>query len=270
MTICIFPTVSVMMPLYVRDVLHLGPDKLGFIMAASGVGLGLRRDHSHPDSARASRLTGMMRRPVAVVVARSLRLSRVQGFRCAAGSLVVTSLGLVPHLRPLQHHRAGTRALTLRGRVSAVMGLSFFGLLPVAGLGVTSLADAIGMRTALALVGDLLWRSASLAILSWIGARLNEAPPSAPAPAAVPPEVGSGLACSLGAKMISFSTCWNSSRHTAGDAMLREIKDKLGFELHRARARHPHFAHAGHPKNVRARARCASAACTISVRSRWK
>jgi sugar phosphate isomerase/epimerase len=31
--------------------------------------------------------------------------------------------------------------------------------------------------------------------------------------------------------MISFSTCWNSKRQTAGDAMLREIKTKLGFDL---------------------------------------
>jgi sugar phosphate isomerase/epimerase len=31
--------------------------------------------------------------------------------------------------------------------------------------------------------------------------------------------------------MIAFSTCWNSSRHTAGDAMLREIRNQLGFEL---------------------------------------
>jgi sugar phosphate isomerase/epimerase len=30
--------------------------------------------------------------------------------------------------------------------------------------------------------------------------------------------------------MISFSTCWNSGRHTAGDEMLREIKTKLGFD----------------------------------------
>jgi sugar phosphate isomerase/epimerase len=29
--------------------------------------------------------------------------------------------------------------------------------------------------------------------------------------------------------MISFSTCWNSGRHTAGDEMLREIKE-LGFD----------------------------------------
>ena len=31
--------------------------------------------------------------------------------------------------------------------------------------------------------------------------------------------------------MISFSTYWNSRRHTSGDAMLREIKTKLGFDL---------------------------------------
>src|SRR2546429_320128 len=30
--------------------------------------------------------------------------------------------------------------------------------------------------------------------------------------------------------MISFSTCWNSSRHTTGETMLREIKE-LGFDL---------------------------------------
>src|SRR5262245_5789656 len=31
--------------------------------------------------------------------------------------------------------------------------------------------------------------------------------------------------------MISFSTCWNSGRHTAGNEMLREIKNELGFNL---------------------------------------
>src|SRR5258708_10787606 len=37
----------------------------------------------------------------------------------------------------------------LRGRVSAVFMLSFVGLMPLAGLGVTSLSDFIGMRGAL-------------------------------------------------------------------------------------------------------------------------
>ena len=39
----------------------------------------------------------------------------------------------------------------LRGRVSAVFMLSFVGLMPVAGLGVTGLSDLIGMPTALAI-----------------------------------------------------------------------------------------------------------------------
>src|SRR5215469_11923555 len=30
--------------------------------------------------------------------------------------------------------------------------------------------------------------------------------------------------------MISFSTCWNSGRHTAGDEMLREIQSELDFD----------------------------------------
>src|SRR5262245_60118802 len=42
------------------------------------------------------------------------------------------------------------------------------------------------------------------------------------------------MACAAAAAhtqpMISFSTCWNSGRHTAGDEMLREIKTELGFD----------------------------------------
>src|SRR2546423_13126649 len=37
-TVFIFPIISVMMPLYVRNVLHLGPDSLGYLMAAGAIG----------------------------------------------------------------------------------------------------------------------------------------------------------------------------------------------------------------------------------------
>src|SRR5437899_8203565 len=37
-TIFVFPVISVMLPLYVRNVLHLGPDKLGMLMGTSAVG----------------------------------------------------------------------------------------------------------------------------------------------------------------------------------------------------------------------------------------
>jgi hypothetical protein len=55
------------------------------------------------------------------------------------------------------------------------MGLSFFGLMPVSGLGVTSLADAIGMRTALA-ISAIAYGIVAISILIRIGGRLNEIP----------------------------------------------------------------------------------------------
>jgi hypothetical protein len=55
------------------------------------------------------------------------------------------------------------------------MGLSFFGLMPIASLGVTSLADAIGMRTAL-VVSAIAYGLMAIVILSRIGRRMNESP----------------------------------------------------------------------------------------------
>ena len=173
MTIFIFPTVSVMMPLYVRDVLHFGPDRLGYLMAASGVGsvFGAITLVSIP---RPRRLGWMMAGALAVVFA-VLALSRVSAFSYSAASLVVISFGL-SLIFGLSNTIVQERAPShLRGRVSAVMGLSFFGLMPIAGLGVTSLADAIGMRTALA-ASAIGYGVAALFILGRIGGRLNETP----------------------------------------------------------------------------------------------
>jgi hypothetical protein len=68
------------------------------------------------------------------------------------------------------------------------MGLSFFGLMPLAGLGVTSLADAIGMRTALA-ASAVFYGIGSLAILAWIGQQLNEIPAAPASAEEVSPEI---------------------------------------------------------------------------------
>src|SRR5205814_1157214 len=37
-TVFVFPVISVMLPLYVRNILHLGPDRMGYLMAVSGIG----------------------------------------------------------------------------------------------------------------------------------------------------------------------------------------------------------------------------------------
>ncbi len=189
MTIFIFPTVSVMMPLYVRDVLHFGPTQLGYLMAASAGGsvVGAIALVSIP---RPHRLLGMMGAAISAMFS-VFALSRVHLFGYAAATLIVISFGL-SLIFGLSNTIVQERAPGyLRGRVSAVMGLSFFGLMPIAGLGVTSLADAIGMRTALAYSAGGYGVTALL-ILFWIGNALNETPtPSAPRPSE--PEVAAAL-----------------------------------------------------------------------------
>jgi MFS family permease len=146
-SVCIFPIITVMMPLYVRLVLHLGPDRLGFLMGASAVGsvvgslflIGLPRE---------KRVPLMMMCAMGVTIA-IFGMSRAPTFYVATGLMILNSLGLATNFglaSTIVQERAPDY---LRGRVSAVFMLSFVGLMPIAGLGVTSLSDFIGMPTAL-------------------------------------------------------------------------------------------------------------------------
>jgi MFS family permease len=78
-------------------------------------------------------------------------LSRAPGFYLATTLFIFNSLGLAMNFglaNTIVQERAPDY---LRGRVSAVFMLSFVGLMPVAGLGITGLSDLIGMRTAMAI-----------------------------------------------------------------------------------------------------------------------
>ncbi len=146
-TIFVFPFLSVMLPLYVRNILHLGPDRMGFLMAVSGIGsltgsLGLL-SVAHRHRFR------FMTVAAAVVSVALFCMSRLANFTLTAVAMGILAIGL-----SLNFGLAGTivqeRAPShLRGRISAVFGLSFFGLMPIAGLLTTGLSDMIGMRTAL-------------------------------------------------------------------------------------------------------------------------
>src|SRR5436305_5368860 len=91
-SLCIFPIVTVMMPLYVRLVLGLGADRLGFLMGASAVGsvvgsiflIGLSREKRIP----------LMMICAAGVTGAVLGLSRAPSFYVATALLIVNSLGL--------------------------------------------------------------------------------------------------------------------------------------------------------------------------------
>jgi MFS family permease len=148
-TVFIFPIITVMMPLYVRLVLGLGADRLGVLMGASAIGsvIGAIFLISIP---RTKRVPFMMVN-VGIVACAIFGLSRAPSFYVAMALLIFNSLGLAMNFglaNTIVQERAPDY---LRGRVSAVFMLSFVGLMPVAGLGITGLSDLIGMRTALAI-----------------------------------------------------------------------------------------------------------------------
>lgn len=171
-TIFVFPFLSVMLPLYVRNILELGPDRMGFLMAVSGIGsltgsLGLL--------SVAPRLRFRFMTVAALVAATALfGMSRFSDFTLTAISMGILAIGL-----SLNFGLAGTivqeRAPShLRGRISAVFGLSFFGLMPIAGLLTTGLSDLIGMRTAL-MISAIIFGVAAFFILNAAG-RSSEIP----------------------------------------------------------------------------------------------
>ena len=181
-TIFVFPVISVMLPLYVRNVLLLGPESMGWLMAISGTGsvlgsLGLL------SVARDLRLKFMTGAALVVAVALFL-LSRSNGFLLTACCLGTLAIGL-----SLNFGLAGTIVQErspgpLRGRISAIFGLSFFGLMPLAGLIITGLSDLIGMRMALA-VAAVLFAIGAVMVLTAAGRTVCECPET-PVPDAEP------------------------------------------------------------------------------------
>jgi MFS family permease len=184
-TVFIFPIITVMMPLYVRLVLHLGADQLGFLMGASAVGsvIGAIFLISIPHRKRVP----VMMLNVCVVACAIFSLSRAPSFYVATGLLILNSLGLAMNFglaNTIVQERAPDY---LRGRVSAVFMLSFVGLMPVAGLGVTGLSDLIGMPTALA-IAALCYAVIALIVLARVRRECSRpAAPEKPAAEPAPP-----------------------------------------------------------------------------------
>src|SRR5256714_141982 len=183
-SLCIFPIITVMMPLYGRLVLHLDADRVGLLMGASAVGavvgslflIGLPRHKRIP----------LMMINAAVVTGAIFGLSRAPSFYIATALMVVNSLGLATNFglcSTIVQERAPDY---LRGRVSGVFMLSFVGVMPFAGLGVTSLSDAIGMPTALAIAG-IVYGTITLFVLTRVRKQCCELPVSATPPAETPP-----------------------------------------------------------------------------------
>jgi MFS family permease len=178
--IFVFPVMMVMMPLYARDVLLLGPDKMGLLMGVSGIG-SLTGALTLFGVGRNRRRILMFVAVVDVALA-LMSLSMAHRFVVAAVSLIFLSLG-VSTLAGVANTVVQERAPgPMRGRVSAIVGMSFFGLMPFAGFGITSLADWLGIRHALSISSACYLITAGL-VLSGPGRHLRERTPASATPA---------------------------------------------------------------------------------------
>jgi MFS family permease len=172
-TIFVFPVISVMLPLYVRNVLHLGPDRMGMLMGVSAIGA-LSGSIGLLSVARRLRFKIMTAAVVLAAVALFF-MARSNNFFvtafCMGGLAIGISLNFGLAGTIVQERSPGP----LRGRVSAIFGLSFFGLMPIAGLLITGLSDWIGMRTALA-VAAILFGLGGVVVLTAAGRTVCECP----------------------------------------------------------------------------------------------
>lgn len=185
-TLFIAPVFIVLLPLYVKDVLHLGADRLGYLMSVSGVGsmLGAIFLLAIPPEKRFARLLWA----TSGAALATLGFALATNFWAAAGCMVFMSVGVSLVFGVANTVVQERTPDYLRGRVSALAGLSFFGLIPFAGLGFSALADAIGMRHAI-LLGGAAFGTVATCILLGPGRQacsptvrpVGEPPGSAPA-----------------------------------------------------------------------------------------
>ncbi len=168
-TIFVFPVMLVLLPLYAKNVLVLDSQHLGWLMFCSGIGSlsGALMILKVKKSWRPTVLT----LAVTLICMALFSLSRADVFIWAGLSLTTLALG-VSSLIGLSNTVIQERAPDeIRGRVSAVAGLSFFGLLPFAGMIMAALADWIGIRESL-FYAACSYASIGLLLLSWTGKSL--------------------------------------------------------------------------------------------------
>jgi MFS family permease len=146
-TTCISPFFMITMSNFSRYVLQVPEEKFGMLMASSGVGafvgsLWLLRIAGHHRRA-------YLRGAALVITVSMLAFSRSRNLYEAMVSIVLMTGGtstLFGLANTIVQERAPD---ALRGRVSALTGMSFFGVLPFSGLLVTAIADYVGLRQAM-------------------------------------------------------------------------------------------------------------------------
>lgn len=142
MTTFIFPILAVLMPYYVKEVLHEDEAVLGLMLAGSGVGSMLGAVALiFWTSGRASRIwIGALMAPAGVA---AMALTREPVVALAINPIV--SFAFSSQLGLVQTMIQESTPAQFRGRVMSLFGITFNGTMPVAGLVGAGLAEAFGM-----------------------------------------------------------------------------------------------------------------------------
>jgi MFS family permease len=181
-SVCISPFFMVLMPLYSRHVLHIPAQSHGFLMASSGIGAFVGSIWLLTISSE--KRSGYLRCGSGVIGACMLGLAFAQHLWQAMAAMIVLTLGtstVFGLANTIVQERAPD---AIRGRVSAIMGLCFFGVLPFSGLLVSKIADLVGMRVAMGSAGILFGLGS--AVLLYTHRRLCVKQPVAAVPAPEP------------------------------------------------------------------------------------
>jgi MFS family permease len=169
-TLFVFPVIIVLLPIYAKNDLGATPAQMGLLMLCSGLGsvsgslliMALR-----PDRRRLAILTGMVLACGALV-----SLSRADGLVWAGSSLVALAVGvstLVGLANTIVQERSPAE---LRGRVSAVAGLSFFGFLPFAAIIMGWMTDVFKLRNVL-LGSSICYAVIGLVVMLTVGSKVT-------------------------------------------------------------------------------------------------
>jgi len=169
-TLFVFPVIIVLLPLYARNDLGANPEQMGLLMLCSGIGSvsgSLLIIPLRPALRRLAILTGMV-----LACGALISLSRADGLFWAGASLVALAVGvstLVGLANTIVQERSPAE---LRGRVSAVAGLSFFGFLPFAAMIMGWMTDLFRLRNVL-LGSAVCYAVIGLLVMLTVGSRVT-------------------------------------------------------------------------------------------------
>lgn len=181
LTMFVSPFVIISMPFYAHYVLHFEARDMGYLMAISGIG-SLGGSLVLLSIPRGRRSLALKLAVVAIFTA-LCGMASAHSFAFAAVSLILLTIGLSITFGTANIVIQERAPDEMRGRVSSIAALSYFGVVVFSGVLITKAIGIFGMRPTL--VGGAVGYALAAAFLLWGRERLAGAPQERETPAEV-------------------------------------------------------------------------------------